>query len=154
MRLELYKETACPIQKKDVAKVINATLEILKRSKNLSLSLAVVKKGTMQSLNRAWRGKNRPTSVLSFSNNSDSRGKKQKNNLVVPPSEKGFIGEVIIADSVVRYWAKINKSSYRKEFYYFFIHGLFHLLGYNHHTAVAAQKMEKLEKKVISRLTK
>lgn len=151
MPVELYKEIASPVQKKDISKTVNTVLKVLNRRDNFSLSVAVVKENTAQALNRRWRGINRPASVLSFlgqklSKSQEKRGKNK--NFILPFPENNFLGEIIIADSVVRRFALKRKSSYRQEFRYLFIHGFLHLLGYNHSNVRSRKIMERLEKRI------
>lgn len=147
MSVELYQETASAIQKKDLTRIANKAFKVLGLRENFSLSVAIVKKNTARSLNRIWRGINRPASVLAFGEGRFFRTPRKK-SFILPAPERNFLGEIIIADSVIRQGARKRNSSYKKEFNFLFIHGLLHLLGYNHGNVRSRKKMEKLEKMI------
>ncbi|PIY97223.1 MAG: rRNA maturation RNase YbeY [Candidatus Kerfeldbacteria bacterium CG_4_10_14_0_8_um_filter_42_10] len=154
IQVELYKETSCPIRAEAIKKVVRTVLKILNKKNHLSLSVAVVKNSTSRTLNRIWRGIDRPTSVLSFSvrPSSESSQKGKKELFILPPREKNFVGEIIIADSVVKKEAQQNNYSYPEEFNYLFVHGFLHLLGYQHDNYSSRKNMEKQEKRILQKL--
>ncbi|MDP3955767.1 MAG: rRNA maturation RNase YbeY [bacterium] len=77
------------------------------------LSLAFVGDTRMQALNKAHRGKDKPTNVLSF-----------------PYDEQD--GEIIIDARLVKKEAQAQGRAYRDYMSYLFIHGCLHLKGYDH----------------------
>ena len=79
------------------------------------LSLAIVSDRRMRALNRQFRGKDQVTDVLSF-----------------PSSERGFLGDVVIAAGVSRRQARDAGHSEATELRVLALHGLLHLLGYDH----------------------
>ena len=88
----------------------------------------------MKELNKKYRRKNRETDVLSF------------------PGEKE--GEVIICPSVVKKNAKNFGSSFKSELVRILIHGILHLLGYDHEKSKKeAIKMEKKQAYYLARTT-
>lgn len=82
-----------------------------------TLSLAFVSKEEIKRINKRYRGKNKPTDVLSF----------------------GEINEIVICPEAV----KEKNEDIKKVF----IHGILHLLGYDHKKDADAEIMEKLEEK-------
>jgi probable rRNA maturation factor len=88
-------------------------------------------------LNRVFRGRDYATDVLSFA-----------------PVEPGFIGELIFCTSILRRQAKEHHLSLKNEFLYLFIHGLLHLLGYDHEKSdKAAQRMYRLQDSIFEEMT-
>lgn len=79
----------------------------------------------LRRLNRRFRKKDRPTDVLSFNFN-----------------DPGFLGEIYISLDRVRIQSRRYGCPFNEEFQRLLIHGLFHLLGYNHGSAM--RKKEKL----------
>ena len=73
----------------------------------------------LRRLNRRFRGKDRPTDVLSFNFN-----------------DPGFLGEIYISLDRVRIQARRYGCPFNEEFQRLLIHGLFHLLGFNHGKAM------------------
>jgi probable rRNA maturation factor len=79
------------------------------------VTVAVVADRRVQALNRQYRGKDRPTDVLSF-----------------PAGEPGQLGDVVIANGVARRQAAAAGHAIGTELRLLALHGLLHLLGYDH----------------------
>ncbi|MEY4094872.1 MAG: Endoribonuclease YbeY [Acidobacteriota bacterium] len=79
------------------------------------LCVAIVSNRRMRSLNRQFRGKDYATDVLSF-----------------PSDERGFLGDIVIAEGVAVAQAKFARHSVATELKVLALHGLLHLLGYDH----------------------
>src|SRR5687767_12230133 len=77
--------------------------------------VALVSDARMRALNRQFRGKDRVTDVLSF-----------------PAETRGFLGDVVIAAGVAKKQAKAAGHSLNTEIRVLTLHGLLHLLGYDH----------------------
>jgi len=117
---------------KEVAKIV---LEGEKKG-NVELSIALVGSGRTRELNKKYRGKNRVTDVLAF-------GKNQKSPTL--PSNKLNLGEIIICLSEVKKNAKRFNSTFEKELAFCLIHGILHLLGYDHE--ISNEKKQEMEQK-------
>ena len=81
------------------------------------LSLAIVSDRRMRALNRQFRGKDAVTDVLSF-----------------PSDERGFMGDIVVAAGVATRQARDAGHSVQTELKVLALHGLLHLLGYDHET--------------------
>jgi probable rRNA maturation factor len=79
------------------------------------LSIAVVSDRRMRALNRQFRGKDQVTDVLSF-----------------PAETRGFLGDVVIAGGVATRQARAAGHALQTEVRVLALHGLLHLLGYDH----------------------
>ena len=91
------------------------------------LTIRIVSKNEMAKLNYTYRQKEGPTNVLSF------------------PLEKPLLGDIIICASVVKREAKEQHKSPKAHFAHMVVHGVLHLLGYDHIQDKEAKAMEKLE---------
>jgi probable rRNA maturation factor len=91
-------------------------------------------------LNRDYRNKDKPTDVLSFA---------QSEGLAADFSSS--IGDLVISLDTARIQAKKFKHSLNRELQRLLIHGLLHLLGFDHEnvTPAEAQKMRRLERKLM-----
>jgi len=99
----------------------------------VNLSIALVGQGRMRELNKKYRKKNRVTDVLAF-----------------PYSDSG---EVIVCLKEVKKNAKRYETTFEKELSKVLIHGILHLLGYNHEKSeVQAKKMEEKENYYLEKL--
>ena len=116
--------------------VLQKTARSLKL-KNTELSLTLVTDRRMKALNHQYRGKNRSTDVLAFSQDVD----------VKLPGK--LLGDVIIATPTARRQAKEACRPEKDEFAMLAIHGLLHLLGYDHEKPVEAKKMFSLQNRLL-----
>jgi len=99
----------------------------------VNLSIALVGQGRMRELNKKYRKKNRVTDVLAF-----------------PYSDSG---EVIVCLKEVKKNAKRYDTTFEKELSKVLIHGILHLLGYNHEKSeVQAKKLEEKENYYLEKL--
>jgi len=105
--------------------------------KEAQLSVVLVGQGRMRQLNKKYRGKNRVTDVLAFPSN-------QTSEFVNPPNSESELGEIVLCLRVLKKNAKRFNSTFKKELTLSLIHGILHLLGYDHEKdASAAKKMEE-----------
>ncbi len=104
--------------------------------KDYLLSVVFLSKKEIQQVNKKYRKKDKPTDVLSFENKESDFPDK-------------FIGEIMICPDVVRENAKEYKVSYKTELKRMFVHGILHLLGYDHINSKDAKEMKKQEDKHI-----
>jgi len=96
------------------------------------ISLVFVSSKEMQLLNKTFRGKNRPTDVLSFA-----------------PIESGSIGELVFSLPVLKKQAVEHGLSLKLELGYMVLHGVLHLLGLDHERSVSeAKRMFRIQDKV------
>lgn len=97
--------------------------------KGKQLILAFTNENEIKALNKTYRKKNKPTDVLSFD-----------------PIEPDDLGELVLCPSVLRKQAKEHKLKFEIELGYMVIHGVLHLLGYDHEkTAKEAKEMFRLQ---------
>lgn len=96
------------------------------------ISCVFVDTRTMRGLNHRYRGINKPTNVLSFGWESESGD---------------IIGDVILCRPVIR--AEVSAKTYPDRLDHLFVHGVLHVLGYDHERASDARVMEMLEKKIL-----
>lgn len=111
--------------------------EVLSRLDRTRLSLSVVFVGpaTMQTLNRSYRGKDWATDVLSFSYGGD--------NVDGNP----LLGEIVIAPAVAAQHARRFGTDTERELRKLLVHGILHLLGYDHETDRGA--MNRLQSRLM-----
>ena len=93
----------------------------------------------IKNLNKKFRKKNKSTDVLSF----PFYEKKQLNNKIRKENEV-YLGDIIINLSQVK--KKNNKAEFKEELNKLWIHGLLHLLGYDHKSNSQYLQMQKIEK--------
>ena len=96
----------------------------------------------VRKLNAAWRGKDNPTNVLSFPAFAVELGKK------LPP----MLGDIVLAFETVADEAAREDKPLQHHVAHLVVHGLLHLLGYDHQDDAAAEEMESLERRALARL--
>ena len=113
----------------------------LTEQQDAELSLAMIGNAAMQELNARYRHKNYPTDVLSF---------PSAKNL---PTEARLLGDVIISVEKAAEQAKERRRTLDQEMATLLIHGIVHLLGYDHErSAKDARVMSRIEKKIARQL--
>jgi len=105
-----------------------------------SAAIAFVTGSEIAHLNKTYRKKNRPTDVLSFP--AQSAAKR--------PNKNKFLGDIAIAPTVARRYAKKNGRSLENEICILILHGILHLLGYDHETDRG--QMDRVERKLRRKL--
>ncbi|AFR25944.1 rRNA maturation RNase YbeY [Bartonella quintana] len=97
----------------------------------------------MAQINAQWRNKNKSTNVLSFPALPLKAGD--------PPGL--MLGDIIIAQETVVLEAKKEGKSFQDHLTHMIVHGILHLLGYNHETNDEACQMEELEREILLKLS-
>ena len=100
-----------------------------------SLTLLLADDARLKALNAQFRGKNKPTNVLSF-----------------PSGDCDYLGDVAIAYGVTAREAADAGKPFRNHALHLAVHGVLHLLGYDHETAREARIMEPLETAILAKL--
>jgi probable rRNA maturation factor len=108
----------------------------------LEVAVVLADDALLRTLNRDHRGQDRPTNVLSFGNPE----------AVVVPGQPRLLGDVVLArETVLREAAEQGKPA-GHHLMHLVVHGLLHLLGYDHDETVRAAEMEALEIAVLAEL--
>jgi probable rRNA maturation factor len=132
--IEINRLTPVKIDEKELKKIAEKVLKEEKKKGDLSVALVCGKR--MKSINKKYRGKDKKTDVLSFDYGKDNIG----------------LGEVIICPEVVKKNAKNYNLDYNKELSRVLIHGILHILGYDHEKSEKeAEKMKEKEEYYLSK---
>ncbi|MBL4580946.1 MAG: rRNA maturation RNase YbeY [Gammaproteobacteria bacterium] len=123
---------------------LNCGLQVAAQSKPCSISLSFIDEASSKSLNNDYRGKNKPTNVLSFPAEFPSELAEQVGSYP--------LGDIVICPTVVEAEALNQGKELIAHWAHLTIHGLFHLLGYLHDQQSNAAEMEKLEINTLERL--
>ncbi len=106
-------------------------------NKSRSLTLLLTGDDQVRALNRDFRGKDRPTNVLSFP---------------AARADGGYLGDVALAYGTTAREAKNAGKRIADHATHLVVHGVLHLLGYDHETARDARIMEPLETRLLGKL--
>ncbi|MBT7611208.1 MAG: rRNA maturation RNase YbeY [Bacteriovoracaceae bacterium] len=130
----------------------NITKEI-KVNKSIQLSLTMCGNARIKSLNRDFRQKNKVTDVLSFPMHESMR--KNKVESYVNMLETLNLGDIVISKDIAKKQATEFNITYEQEVIHLFVHGILHLLGFDHEVSSEEEKiMEELEKKMVKKIYK
>jgi probable rRNA maturation factor len=91
-------------------------------------------------INRRYRGRNCATNVLSWPYEP------------APREKTGLLGDLVICPAVVAREAAEQDKALRDHYAHLTVHGVLHLLGYDHQTPPEADRMEDLERRILAEL--
>jgi probable rRNA maturation factor len=118
-----------------------ASAALGRRAGGRELGVCVVGAAESARLNARFRGRDRPTNVLSFPAAA----------LPAPPARPP-LGELVICPRILREEARAQRKSLRAHWAHLVVHGALHLVGYDHEQAADARRMERREVAVLRRL--
>lgn len=120
------------------------TLEVLHKKDAYVLSLIIVGPVSIHRINRDYRNIDRVTDVISFA--------LLDNDDLVQYEDEIELGDIFINRKRVLSQAEEYGHSVKREFVFLFVHGLLHLLGYDHMTPEDEKEMFGLQKKIVGDL--
>jgi probable rRNA maturation factor len=114
--------------------------------RTVAVNVALLDDRGIRKLNRQYRGKDKPTNVLSFAAAGDD----------LPPPARGKssrslqLGDIAIALGTVRREAKAQGKSVKNHLAHLMVHAVLHLLGYDHEDDAEAERMENVERRTLA----
>tara|TARA_B100000965_G_scaffold270879_1_gene229124 strand:+ start:160 stop:609 length:450 start_codon:yes stop_codon:yes gene_type:complete len=105
-----------------------------------SINLKLVDNEEITELNRIYRNKNKPTNVLSFTNEDISKSRTNE------------LGDIAISFEFVEQESKEQNKKFNDHVIHMFIHGIYHILGFDHENDSMADAMEKKEILLLEKL--
>jgi probable rRNA maturation factor len=104
-----------------------------------AVTIVLAEDAEVQALNRDYRGKNKPTNVLSFPNGEVEEGVRQ-------------LGDIILSYDTLAAEAAAQGKPLKHHLTHLTIHGVLHLLGHDHEADAAANRMEAIEITLLARM--
>ncbi|MDY2841721.1 MAG: rRNA maturation RNase YbeY [Candidatus Borkfalkiaceae bacterium] len=144
----------CLQRKVKLKNLAKAVYTVLGQKENLKAELVFETGADMTDLNRTARGVNSVTDVLSFPSLDGIKGeilRREKCNTELD-GRYIFIGSIVLCDDKIRAQAEELGHSEEEERDYLVIHGLMHLMGYDHMTEEDKREMREKEKAAVSLL--
>ncbi|MBX5436518.1 MAG: rRNA maturation RNase YbeY [Alicyclobacillaceae bacterium] len=108
------------------------------------VSVSLVGDEEIHSLNRDYRGVDRPTDVLSFPLIGEDE------MLTAPPGQPLLLGDIVVSLPTARRQAAEYGHSLQREVGFLLVHGFLHLLGYDHDSEASEREMFALQEEVLS----
>lgn len=106
----------------------------------VELCIRIATAAESRRLNAEYRGQDKPTNVLSFSTTAPI------------PTKLSSLGDLVICAQVVAREAREQGKPAEAHWAHMTVHGVLHLLGYDHQKKTEAGRMEALERKILARL--
>lgn len=133
------------LKRGELKKVIQTALQHVAIQEDCEIGIACVDSAQSQQLNAQYRDKDKPTNVLSFPADIPE---EIRSMLDARP-----LGDLVICLPVVCQEAQQQQKSVQQHFYHLVVHGVLHLLGYDHELGeVEATEMEGLEVEILAKL--
>jgi len=110
------------------------------RRTQTELVIRLVDEAESATLNQQYRGKSGPTNVLSFPFQAP------------PPIESDLLGDLVICAPVVSTQAAEQKKTEQAHWAHLVVHGILHLLGYDHKQPAETAEMENMEIEILAQL--
>jgi len=150
IRVELSKGSfsSFPLAKKTIERAVEIALVSTKmrsmmRAADLRIEICLVSDKAMHKINLSRRGKNKPTDVLSFPL------LMWEEKVKYPEID---LGEIYLAPSYIKRQSEVKETSLKEHALFLTVHGILHLLGYDHQVAKQRREMEALEDRIIKSL--
>jgi probable rRNA maturation factor len=113
------------------------------RARGSEAGVVLADDNRVRELNATYRGKDAPTNVLSFPFQPPPGG---------VPEERAYLGDVVLAAETVALEAAERGIAPTAHLQHLVVHGLLHLLGFDHATDTEAEQMEQLEAEILATL--
>jgi probable rRNA maturation factor len=129
-----------------------AAAAIGRRAQGAELGVRVVGSAESRRLNARYRGKDKPTNVLSFPPAPLPGGAGTGAGAAPADGASRPLGDLVICAQVVRAEAREQRKPLEAHWAHLVVHGALHLIGYDHEREAQAQRMERREIAVLRRL--
>ena len=148
LSLSLQQDFQAPelvLKRAYIKKVIETALRYIDVNQDCEIGIACVDNDESHKLNLEYRQKDKPTNVLSFPSDIPEE--------VLPMLDAWPMGDLVICIPVVLQEAIDQSITPIEHFTHMLVHGVLHLMGYDHETSEAdAEEMEALEIKILAKL--
>jgi probable rRNA maturation factor len=119
-----------------------------KAGSRVELGLVIASQEKVWELNRSYRGRDEPTDVLAFSTTEEIGADSP--SFITPPDGVQHLGEVIISYPQAVIQAAEHQHPVQREVALLVIHGVLHLLGYDHDEPEPERRMRARETEILS----
>jgi len=125
----------------DIDDVIETTLTVLNQEKKISVNINLVDEQEILELNKQFRDYSEPTDVLSF-----------EAGVIDPETGNKILGDIVICIPFVEKQSTLLQNNLNNEIRLMIIHGMLHLLGYNHDDEHSKSIMWGDQNKILEKL--
>ena len=126
--------------------IITKTAEAEGLTGEVEVSVTFVNEKRIQEINHQYRHKNQPTDVITFALNEQGEDELD----VVGPGMPNILGDIIISVGHIEAQAKEYGHSFERELGFLTVHGMLHLLGYDHMTEAEEKEMFSRQEDILT----
>lgn len=161
MNIQIFEEFNESVSPEWIRVTVESVLSVEPEWPEENVSVVIADDESVAELNRAHRGLDETTDVLSFSNRHSGKyyGDDEAHTLadddaefVLPPGFSADLGEVVVSYPQVERQAREAGHTAQKELAIMLAHGILHLLGYDHERQAEAAEMFSIQAKAIAAL--
>jgi probable rRNA maturation factor len=142
--VELTNESGLALQESEVQDVLLFGMQYLRVHPAADVAVVMVDETAMEQLHLQWMGEPGPTDVLSFPMDELRPGRDNE------VSDEGILGDIVVCPSVAKRQAAAAGHSLMAELQMLTVHGLLHLLGYDHAEPDEEKEMFGLQGQILS----
>ncbi|MDO9063335.1 MAG: rRNA maturation RNase YbeY [Microbacterium sp.] len=143
MSIELNNESAVPVDEAALQRAVRYALDQLRVDQEADLGILLVDAAAMEQLHVQWMDEDGPTDVLSFPMDELRPGNEDD---ITPP---GLLGDIVLCPQVAQTQAAQARHSLIEELQLLTVHGLLHLLGFDHGTPDEEKEMFGLQRDIL-----
>lgn len=140
------KLTVTNEMEKVITAVLSKAAEVYGLDQSTEVSIVLADDEYIHKLNYQYRGKDRPTDVLSFALNEGDEPE------IVDGPDEVLLGDIIISVETAKMQAEEYGHTLEREMAYLTVHGILHLLGYDHEIEEEKQEMRTEEEHILGLL--
>ncbi len=129
-----------------VNKLVEKTLQMEGLTGEIEVSITFVDTERIHEINREYRDKDAPTDVISFALNEQAEDELD----IIVEGMPNMLGDIIISVEHIGTQAKEYGHSFERELGFLTVHGLLHLLGYDHMTEVDEKEMFSRQEDILA----
>ena len=144
MTIEVLNESGAEVDEKGLAKLSLFVMDRLRVHPQAELCIKLVDEPTIATLNEQWMGKEGPTDVLAFPMDELRPG------LVNEEPEEGMLGDLVLCPAVAEKQGAAAGHGTEAEIELLTVHGILHLLGYDHAEPEEHQEMFGLQDQLLA----
>ncbi|KHF41883.1 rRNA maturation RNase YbeY [Halalkalibacter okhensis] len=130
-----------------IESVILKTAELEGLKGEVEVSVTVVDEKRIQEINREYREKDQPTDVISFALNEQDDDEPE---FVYAEDMPNILGDIIISSVHIKRQAEEYGHSFERELGFLTVHGMLHLLGYDHMTDADEKEMFSRQEDILT----
>ncbi|MDY6836265.1 MAG: rRNA maturation RNase YbeY [Chloroflexota bacterium] len=149
LSIHIEKQFSELVRPQWLSQVVEKTLTVCEIPEEAELSLCITNDTSICELNKLYRKIDKPTDVLAFALTEQVDG---HNKFVSPPDGITHLGEIVISYQQATRQAKEYGCPPQQELARLVIHGVLHLLGFDHDTISSEKNMFSLQESILSKV--